>query len=199
MSLTLVTCSKGGWHADAIKMRLNRYCRAASLLGLQGILDLGGCKGMQESFDECLGDGHCKYCEEFASSSVVTLPESPDSPPVPSPDSNTANEGSPSRPVPSRPLQSEVENTAEPSPSPVMEAVDTLEPVADATSPPTSLSPSEAPDTPQPTSENPTTSEPSHPPVEEFDSVTPTTPMPSPEPSVNPTTSKPSRSPVIAP
>ena len=178
-------------------MRLNRYCRAASLLGLQGILDLGGCKGMQESFDECLGDGHCKYCEEFASTPVVTLPEAPDSAPVSPPSSNAANtpsgEGD-SRPVPSRPLQSEGANKAEPSPSPVMKAVETLEPVADALSAPTSLSP-----TPQPSSDNPTTSAPSYSPVEKFVSDIPTTPIPSPEPSVKPTTSKPSRSPIMTP
>ena len=55
---------KGGWHADAIKMRLNRYCHAASQLGLEALSDLGGCKGMIESYEECLLDGHCPYCEK---------------------------------------------------------------------------------------------------------------------------------------
>ncbi len=56
----------GGWHASAIKMRLNRYCHAASELGMPSISSLDGCKGMTDSFEECLADGECPYCEQYA-------------------------------------------------------------------------------------------------------------------------------------
>ena len=57
---------KGGWHASAIKMRLNRYCHAASELGMPSISSLDGCKGMTDSFEECLADGECPFCEQYA-------------------------------------------------------------------------------------------------------------------------------------
>lgn len=47
-------------------MRLNRYCHAASELGMPSISSLEGCKGMTESFSECLADGACPYCEQYA-------------------------------------------------------------------------------------------------------------------------------------
>jgi hypothetical protein len=47
-------------------MRLNRYCHAASELGLPSISSLDGCKGMLDSFVECLADGECPYCEQYA-------------------------------------------------------------------------------------------------------------------------------------
>jgi len=59
---------KGGWHHDAIKMRINRYCHAAVLLGLDKLSSFGGCKGLTDSFEECLGDGWCPYCEQYAGS-----------------------------------------------------------------------------------------------------------------------------------
>lgn len=57
---------KGGWHHDAIKMRINRYCHAAVLLGIDKLSSFGGCKGLTDSFEECLGDGWCPYCEQYA-------------------------------------------------------------------------------------------------------------------------------------
>ena len=59
---------KGGWHHDAIKMRINRYCHAAVLLGIEKLSSFGGCKGLTDSFEECLGDGWCPYCEQYAGS-----------------------------------------------------------------------------------------------------------------------------------
>jgi hypothetical protein len=56
----------GGWHGEAIKMRLNRYCRATEVLGLDTIMIMDGCKLLNESFAECLGDGTCPVCEQFA-------------------------------------------------------------------------------------------------------------------------------------
>jgi hypothetical protein len=56
----------GGWHAEAVKMRLNRYCKASSALGLETILIFDGCKGLNTSFAECLGDGTCPECDKFS-------------------------------------------------------------------------------------------------------------------------------------
>ena len=55
-------------------MRLNQYCHAASELGLSALLSLDGCKGMTESYDECLLDGHCRYCEQYAGVESQLLP-----------------------------------------------------------------------------------------------------------------------------
>jgi len=56
----------GGWHGEAIKMRLNRYCKASRALGLDSILTFDGCKGLADSFAECLGDGTCLDCKHFS-------------------------------------------------------------------------------------------------------------------------------------
>ena len=50
-----------------MKLRLNRYCKASTALGLETILTFAGCKGLNDSFVECLGDGTCPDCEVFAS------------------------------------------------------------------------------------------------------------------------------------
>lgn len=55
----------GGWHGEAIKMRLNRYCKSSRALGLESILTFDGCKGLADSFAECLGDGTCQECKHF--------------------------------------------------------------------------------------------------------------------------------------
>lgn len=54
------------WHHDAIKLRLNRYCHAASLLGMKQISSLDGCSGMSDTFEECLADGQCPFCYQYA-------------------------------------------------------------------------------------------------------------------------------------
>jgi len=56
---------KGGWHADAIKLRLNRYCQSAHHMGMATLSSLEGCKGMADSYTDCLGDGTCPYCEQY--------------------------------------------------------------------------------------------------------------------------------------
>lgn len=55
----------GGWHAEAIKLRINRYCRAAKALGLPNLLKLDGCAGLDEKFQHCIGDGSCSECTDF--------------------------------------------------------------------------------------------------------------------------------------
>lgn len=56
----------GGWHGEAIKLRLNRYCKATFALGLDSILVFEGCKGLNTSFAECLGDGTCPDCNQYS-------------------------------------------------------------------------------------------------------------------------------------
>lgn len=55
----------GGWHAEAVKMRLNRYCRAAKGLGLPNLLKIDGCAGLDDKFHSCVGDGSCSECSDF--------------------------------------------------------------------------------------------------------------------------------------
>lgn len=122
---------KGGWHADAIKMRLNRYCHAASQLGMEAISSLDGCKGMKESYEECLLDGHCPYCEQYAGIDTTTLefavveqpPESDTEIVVKLPESEPdADESTNARPVPGIPLEvKEEEPEGEPEPGTPLE------------------------------------------------------------------------------
>eukprot|EP00985_Skeletonema_marinoi_P025844 scaffold19363_cov164-Skeletonema_marinoi.AAC.5 len=56
----------GGWHGEAIKLRINRYCKSSRALGLESILTFDGCKGLADSFAECLGDGTCQECKHFS-------------------------------------------------------------------------------------------------------------------------------------
>jgi len=56
----------GGWHVDAVKARLNRYCRAARALGLPNLMRLDNCAGLQESMSTCLSEGKCDECHHYA-------------------------------------------------------------------------------------------------------------------------------------
>ena len=66
----------GGWHGEAIKLRINRYCKASRTLGLESILTFDGCKGLFDSFAECLADGTCQECKHY--SGGVPLPTKTD-------------------------------------------------------------------------------------------------------------------------
>jgi len=59
----------GGWHVDAVKARLNRYCRAAKVLGLPNLMRLDNCAGLQESLETCLGEGKCDDCHHYVGTS----------------------------------------------------------------------------------------------------------------------------------
>ncbi|KAL9184328.1 hypothetical protein ACHAXT_002414 [Thalassiosira profunda] len=74
----------GGWHGEAIKLRLNRYCKASSVLGLESILIFEGCKGLNNSFAECLGDGTCPDCAQYDDGTSVYIAHDPGTEPVPS-------------------------------------------------------------------------------------------------------------------
>ena len=54
-----------GWHGKAVQLRLNRYCRAATALGLKKLLTLDGCMGMNGRMKQCLREGECKDCKAW--------------------------------------------------------------------------------------------------------------------------------------
>ena len=66
----------GGWHHKAVKMRINRYCHASLLLHLTEIGSMKGCKGMDDSLEECLHDGSCPYCEQMNDGDYIYLDDS---------------------------------------------------------------------------------------------------------------------------
>jgi len=55
----------GGWHEEAVKSRLNRYCRASKALGLPNLMTLSGCAGLEEKMTACLSEGTCADCQDF--------------------------------------------------------------------------------------------------------------------------------------
>ena len=67
----------GGWHGEAIKLRINRYCKSSLALGLESILSFDGCKGLFDSFSECLGDGTCPACKHFSDGVPITTKVDP--------------------------------------------------------------------------------------------------------------------------
>merc|ERR1712050_186090 len=57
----------GAWHTKAVVMRINRYCRAASVMGVGSLLSFAGCSGMNDAFRNCdpsraVSDGGCPDC-----------------------------------------------------------------------------------------------------------------------------------------
>jgi hypothetical protein len=69
----------GGWHHTAVKLRINRYCHAAALLDLAELGSMSGCKKMDESLEECLGDGMCPFCEQFIDGEYHAIVDDDDS------------------------------------------------------------------------------------------------------------------------
>ena len=83
----------GGWHVDAVKARLNRYCRAAKALGLPNRMSLNKCSGLQDSLDTCLSEGTCEDCQHFVGSTPGSI--DPDFvPPAPVPATATTTTAS---------------------------------------------------------------------------------------------------------
>jgi hypothetical protein len=78
----------GGWHAEAVKLRINRYCRAAKALGLPNLLRMDGCAGLEEKLQHCVGDGSCSDCTDFVGKNPGEHSYSY-SPPVSSPTTTT--------------------------------------------------------------------------------------------------------------
>ena len=51
-----------GYHAKAIVTRLRYYCIAASVIGVQRLLNFDGCDGLGEAFQKCIMTGYCPEC-----------------------------------------------------------------------------------------------------------------------------------------
>eukprot|EP00804_Cyclotella_cryptica_P020277 CCRYP_015903-RA/>CCRYP_015903-RA protein AED:0.05 eAED:0.05 QI:474/1/1/1/1/0.9/10/478/2037 len=66
----------GGWHEEAVKSRLNRYCRASKALGLPNLMTLSRCAGLEEKMAACLSDGTCTDCQDFVGSTPGDHPTS---------------------------------------------------------------------------------------------------------------------------
>ena len=95
----------GGWHGEAIKLRLNRYCKASWALGLDSILVMEGCRGLNNSFAECLGDGACPDCIPYSDGVPMFI-------------SHTATASTPLDPIPATPVTTP-DPTSKPTPKPV--------------------------------------------------------------------------------
>lgn len=52
-----------GWHGTAIQLRLNRYCRAASAIGVERLSSFNGCLGMDRRMRQCLDKNTCDDCK----------------------------------------------------------------------------------------------------------------------------------------
>ena len=89
----------GGWHVDAVKARLNRYCRAAKVLGLPNLMRLDNCAGLQESLETCLGEGKCDDCHHYVGTSPGVVVDNY-VPPASAPVSITVEVEPEARPVP---------------------------------------------------------------------------------------------------
>ena len=55
----------GSHHASAVLMRVNRYCRAATVLCVDSLLGFGGCTGLQTVYSTCdtaktMANGGCE-------------------------------------------------------------------------------------------------------------------------------------------
>ena len=118
----------GGWHGEAIKLRLNRYCKASAALGLADILIFEGCKGLNESYAECLNDGTCPDCNRYSdgTETYIAADHAPADPVPPTP-------ADPIPPTPSEPAA-----TPDPTPNPTPNPT---EPVAALAKPDTSTCP----------------------------------------------------------
>ncbi|KAL9187094.1 hypothetical protein ACHAXT_010814 [Thalassiosira profunda] len=57
-----------GWHGKAIQLRLNRYCKAASAIGVERLLSLDACMDMNKRMAQCLSEGSCDECKVWKES-----------------------------------------------------------------------------------------------------------------------------------
>ncbi len=55
-----------GYHAEAIVTRLRYYCIAATIIGVQRLLDFDGCEGLSAVFEECVTVRDSPYCLHLA-------------------------------------------------------------------------------------------------------------------------------------
>ena len=72
------------YYRGAAVMRVNRYCRAATVVGAEALLPFNGCEGLSDAFNMC-GDDDCPDCAVWKNTAADDVEEaSPPSPP-PSP------------------------------------------------------------------------------------------------------------------
>lgn len=62
-----------GWHGTAVQLRLNRYCRAASAIGVDRLSSFNGCLGMDRRMRQCLDEKTCDDCKVWED--TLDLPE----------------------------------------------------------------------------------------------------------------------------
>ena len=62
-----------GWHGTAVQLRLNRYCRAASAIGVERLSSFDGCLGMDRRMRQCLDEKTCNDCKVWEE--TLDLPE----------------------------------------------------------------------------------------------------------------------------
>jgi hypothetical protein len=71
-----------GWHGKAVQLRLNRYCRAATALGLDTLLSFDGCIDMDKKFVQCLENGNCESCKVWQGKIKISNSTSGDNAPT---------------------------------------------------------------------------------------------------------------------
>ena len=52
-------------YLDEVITRLDRYCNAASTLGVDKLLEMDSCKNLRSLFDTCRNIGSCPECRDF--------------------------------------------------------------------------------------------------------------------------------------
>jgi predicted chitinase len=67
------------WHVKAVVMRINHYCRAATVMEVSSLLSFGGCVGMSEAYAQCdasvdLSQGGCPDCAIWKHGSTSHAP-----------------------------------------------------------------------------------------------------------------------------
>ena len=62
-----------GWHGTVVQLRLNRYCRASTAIGIDRLSSLEGCLGMVGWIRQCLDEGMCNDCRVWEE--MLNLPE----------------------------------------------------------------------------------------------------------------------------
>ncbi|KAL7425827.1 hypothetical protein ACHAXM_000190, partial [Skeletonema potamos] len=68
-------CPAADSHAGSVVGRLNDYCIAANALGVDNLLSLEECSGLQSTFDECKSAGSCPACNGLVSSIIDPIIE----------------------------------------------------------------------------------------------------------------------------
>jgi hypothetical protein len=74
-----------GYHVEAIVTRLRYYCIAASVIGVQRLLNFDGCDGLEEAFYKCITTGYCPECNNWYIDPSTIVEDVETTPEVPTP------------------------------------------------------------------------------------------------------------------